>query len=338
MTIREYSKRLGSISPGQFQAALDRFELGQFIHAEAIPFGLFGQNVFVTSSAGEFVLRGAAHYDWQFPKEQFVANLLHAQTRVPVPYPYLLDDDETIFGWKYGYALMPRMPGLQLADAQVLKSLSFEDRQAIAHTIGENLHTVQQAQWQFSGQYDYTTRTIRAFEDDFGGWLVSELRRLLQLSISFETGTTRGDETWIESLIEETQAALSVPFPPVLVLHDYKEGNLTVTRQANRWQVSGLFDLMEALIGDGEYDLVRQLALYMEESDLSWAQAFLAGYQLNTPLRPGAAKRLALYLLYDRMIVWEYWLRPENVARWEYANRSAKAWISPYLDKLNTLL
>src|SRR5579872_2347774 len=81
----QYSKRLGAISPEQFQAALNHFGLGQFLSAEAIPFGLFGQNVFVTSSTGEYVFRGAAHYDWQFPKEQFVANLLHERTNVPVP-------------------------------------------------------------------------------------------------------------------------------------------------------------------------------------------------------------------------------------------------------------
>lgn len=45
-----YSQRLGVISDQQFQAALDRFHLGHFIKAEAIPFGSFGQNVFVTST------------------------------------------------------------------------------------------------------------------------------------------------------------------------------------------------------------------------------------------------------------------------------------------------
>lgn len=50
----EYSKHLGLISRDQFQAALNRFGLGKFLHAEPIPFGLFGQNVFLTSTEGEF--------------------------------------------------------------------------------------------------------------------------------------------------------------------------------------------------------------------------------------------------------------------------------------------
>jgi hygromycin-B 7''-O-kinase len=87
VTTSEYSKRLGSITTKQFQVALDHFNLGQFISAKAIPFGLFGQNVFLTSTAGEFVLRGAAHYAWQFPEEQFVAKLLHDKTNAPVSWP-----------------------------------------------------------------------------------------------------------------------------------------------------------------------------------------------------------------------------------------------------------
>ena len=82
----EYSKKLGVISDNQFQAALDHFNLGKFVNATAIPFGLFGQNVFLTSSKGEFVFRGAAHYDWQFPEEQFTAKLLHEQSKVSVPW------------------------------------------------------------------------------------------------------------------------------------------------------------------------------------------------------------------------------------------------------------
>ena len=68
MHTREYSKHLGLLSPDQFQAALNRFGLGNFLHTEPIPFGLFGQMVYLTSTDGEFVLRGRPHFPWQFPK------------------------------------------------------------------------------------------------------------------------------------------------------------------------------------------------------------------------------------------------------------------------------
>jgi hygromycin-B 7''-O-kinase len=338
MATKEYSKRLGFISDEQFQKALDHFNLGQFIRAEAIPFGLFGQNVFVTSSTGEYVLRGSAHYDWQFPKEQFVANLLHERTDVPVPWPYLLDTDETIFGWKYGYVLMPRMPGLQLADAQVQKTLSSEERKAIAYTIGENLREIQRVQWSFAGQYDLMTQTIQPFKMGFDGWLISEIRQQLQQSLSYNNGATPTDEKWVEGIIHNAQEALKVPYTPTLVLHDYREANLTVSKQTDGWKVSGVFDLMEGLIGDGELDLIRQMAVYMGEiNELTWAEAFLDGYRKHGALRPLADKRLALFLLYERMVVWEYFHRPANVSLWPIG-QSLEAWISAYISKLESLL
>src|SRR5918994_7521290 len=114
MAAREYSRRLGSIDDGQCRSALERLGLGEFVRTKPVAGGLFGQNVFVESTTGEYVLRGAPHYDWQLPSERFFARLLHERTRTPVPWPYLLDPGEDIFGWSY--ALMPRMAGLKPSD------------------------------------------------------------------------------------------------------------------------------------------------------------------------------------------------------------------------------
>jgi len=77
----EYSKRLGIITDKQFQKALDRLSLGKLIKAESVPFGNFGQNVFLNTTAGEYVFRGKPHSDWQFKSEQFMADLLHQKTK-----------------------------------------------------------------------------------------------------------------------------------------------------------------------------------------------------------------------------------------------------------------
>ena len=142
MTERMYSQRLGTLSETQFQAALDRFHLGRFMQAEPIPFGNFGQNVFVTSTTGEYVLRGQPHFWWQFPTEQFFTQQLYERTHVPVPWPYLVHSTSDIFGWSF--AIMPRMPGLQLADQQVKNQLGPAERQGIAQALGENLARMQE--------------------------------------------------------------------------------------------------------------------------------------------------------------------------------------------------
>src|SRR3712207_1733014 len=119
-----YSQRLGAITPHQFQLALTRFGLGTFVDATPVSQGLFGQNVFVRSSQGEYVLRGAPHYPWQFPKERFGATLLHERTQVPVAYPYLLDTATDIFGWPY--LLMPRLHGTSPADPHLTHAEQIE--------------------------------------------------------------------------------------------------------------------------------------------------------------------------------------------------------------------
>jgi hygromycin-B 7''-O-kinase len=334
----EYSKRLGTITPRQFQAALDRFGLGQYVRAEPVPFGLFGQNVFVTSTAGEFVLRGAAHFDWQFPKEQFIAQVLHERTDVPAPWPYLLDTDESIFCWKHGYVIMPRLQGIQLASAETVRALTAQDRREIAYVVGESLRHIQKATWRFAGQYDLASKTIKPFDGGFEDWLLGELRRFVDMSLSYNNGATQDDKMWIEDVIRAAESAMEHSYVTSLVMHDYKEGNLVVERHVGHWRVSGVFDLMEALFGDGELDLVRQLAAYMEEEDLTLAQAFLDGYQKDASVRPGAKQRLALYMAYDRVLVWEYFHRPENASTWWYEEKTITDWVGPYVAKLATLL
>ena len=39
------------------EAAMDRMGLGRLVATEAFPFGLFGQNLFVDSTAGRWVFR-----------------------------------------------------------------------------------------------------------------------------------------------------------------------------------------------------------------------------------------------------------------------------------------
>jgi len=63
MAAREYSRRLGSIDDAQFRSVLERLGLGEFVPVVLVADGLCGQNVFVTSTTGEHVLRGAPHYD-----------------------------------------------------------------------------------------------------------------------------------------------------------------------------------------------------------------------------------------------------------------------------------
>lgn len=285
------------------------FSLGDFVNATPITGGLFGQNVFVTSTQGEYVLRGVPHYPWQFPKEQFGATLLHERTAVPVAHPYLFDPTTDIFGWPY--LLMPRLYGLHAAANQ----LTIPEQLAIARALGQNLAQLHGLTWPFAGEYDLASNTIQPFAGGFAQWIIADVQRWLALALGHGSATTADDVHWTESVIDAAQAALAVECQPCFVMNDYNPGNLLVDRVHGTWQVTGLFDLMEYYFGDGEADLMRLIAIYLDgdqQVGRQLAHAFGTTYLEGRPTRPGFAERYALYMLRDRLIVWEYGIRPGN--------------------------
>src|SRR5437879_12341262 len=85
------------------------FELGDVISAEAMAGGLFGQNLALTTTEGDFVLRGNPHGHVQLTKERRVAQLIDENSSLPAPWPYEVTDDTEIFGWTF--AIMPPLDG-----------------------------------------------------------------------------------------------------------------------------------------------------------------------------------------------------------------------------------
>jgi hygromycin-B 7''-O-kinase len=326
MAAREYSRRLGSIDDGQFLSALERLGLGEFVRAEPVAGGLFGQNVFVASTTGEYVLRGAPHYDWQLPAERFFARLLHERTRTTVPWPYILDPDDDIFGWSY--ALMPRMPGLKPSDIAADEELTNDERLGMARAMGENLALMHVLNWPHPGRYDLATDTIVPLEESWTEWLAAEARRWLALARRHSDRTTDADACWIEALLRSSSDSLDEPFEPRFVMHDYGEHNVTFEQTDELWRVSGVFDLMEAFFGDSEMDLSRQTAFYLEE-DPDLAHMFLRTYLGLLPARPGFQERFPVYMLLDRLVVWEYAQRPQQEPWWE-PELTLREWAEPY--------
>jgi hygromycin-B 7''-O-kinase len=282
--------------------------------------------VFVASTTGEYVLRGAPHYDWQLPAERFFARLLHERTRAPVPWPYLLDPGDDIFGWSY--AVMPRMPGLQLSDLAAAEEITIDERFGMARSMGGNLALMHALGWPHPGRYDLTKDTIAPLEESWTDWVVAEARRWLTLARHHSDRTTDADARWVEHLLRSSCDALGEPFEPRFVMHDYGEHNVTFEKTNGHWRVSGLFDLMEAFFGDREMDLSRQTAFYLEE-DPELARIFLRTYLGLLPARPGFQERFPAYMLLDRLVVWEYAQRQQHEPWWD-PGLTLRKWAEPY--------
>lgn len=322
----EYSKRLGRIAPEQFQAALDRFGLGRFVRAEPIRFGNFGQVLFLSSTSGEYVLRGAPFFPRQFPEEEFFSRLLHEGPGVPVAWPYLLDRTTDIFGW--WYAIMPRMPGLQLEDREVAASLAPEDWRGIARALGATLARMQELTWPVAGAFDLESGTISSFPEGQDGWIIARIRDTLASAQEHTPRlTTPEDARWVEGVIARGREALRVPFIPRFVMADYKDQNVVVERTEEAWRVSGVFDLMGSYFGDGEAALPRQIARSLMR-DPALAGEFVRAYLAARPPRAGFAERFPVYVLDERLAVWE-WAQRERLVWWD-PDLMLREWAEPF--------
>jgi hygromycin-B 7''-O-kinase len=299
---RAYSKLLGVLTAEQMQAALDRFGLGRLLDARPAPGGLFGQNVLLSTSGGGYVLRGCP-YDGQLEKERYFARVIHERTQARAPWPFQIEESPEIFGWSY--ALMPLLPGVHLSDPDVRRTFSSDDRLALARAMGTHLRLMQEATWDAPGEYDFAAHAIVPIKQPFADWFIAKTRQWLDRCRQASRATIDADVAWIDTIIDAARNALAVPFVPVFVHTDYKEGNVVAERIDAGWRITGIFDTAEAYAGDGEYDLARAACDYGLQSE-TMLHAFVDAYAAGRPARPGSAERLALYILHDRLIIWEY--------------------------------
>ncbi len=326
MQQRKYSERLSTITYAQFQRALDAFDLGRFLAAEPVGQGLFGQNVFLTSTQGEFVLRGKPHYDWQFPNERLFVDLLHARTRVPVPHPYRLCSDRSIFGWEF--VIMPRLPGRNLADDPSEDAVPEAERREIAVAQGRTLAEAQRLTHPFCGRFDLDAGAIVPHAPDWATWFAGETLAYLERAASYNAKTPPGDLAWARDLVAGAVAAID-PFPPTFCMQDYKPSNMVIGRVDGRWQVTGLFDLMEAGFGHPEADLARMWAVYVECGRADLAYAFLNAYLPATARVDRLVRRWPLFVLRERSLIWEY-VQRTNGGWWDPA-WTFRQWVERYL-------
>jgi hygromycin-B 7''-O-kinase len=294
---RKYSERLGTIDPDQLQAVADEFGLGRVTAAEPADDGLFGQILFLSTTVGEYAIRGNPHGHAQLTKERLVARLIHEQSSLPAPWPYRVSENTDLFGWTY--AVMPRLPGTN--GSELWKTSDAEQRVALASACGEALARVHETTSPFFGPYD---AQLDAFTElaDFPAWMLGRLDAWRTACRAVDALSPEA-ERFIDSLIDECAEALAEPFTPVLVHHDFKPGNLNLETTRSGFAVTGVFDLFESYFADGEEDLVRMLWQVHSSEE---REAFVDAYAALRPLRPGAAQRLALYALADWLVVWEY--------------------------------
>ena len=304
----------------------DRFDLGRLVSAAPIPGGLFGQNVHLSTDSGAWILRGCPHYDWQFPKERFFARQIASRSSIPAPWPYLIEPSRETFGWSY--ALMPCLPGLQLSDPAVRARITPSEETSIAQALGTGLTRLHELTWAHPGAYSLQENDVVPYECSHRERVLGEIDDFVAQCGRLES-LTKPDLRWLRKLVDRNRNALDVPFQPTFVHHDFTASNVVMSRGAIAWSVSGVFDLMEAYVGDPEEDLVRSLFGYISRQP-QLAGEFLSAYANRRPLREDAERRLRLYMVRDCLLIWEFAHRFGK--EWAARAPDFRTWAKPYVD------
>ena len=335
----EYSTRLGVISDAQLRAATRKAGLGEFVSASPVTGGLFGQNVFLTTTSGDYVFRGAPHWfegqandAWQFPKEQLYADLLHAHTKVPVAWPQHLNDSCEDFPWPY--LIMPRLPGVCLSDPADRAALSDADALEIAGALGRTLVDLQNLRRDHAGDFDPDVQALVPYPGGYAQHLRTEIENqaaAARLNQSF----TAEDDNWVADLFATDAEQASESTLATFVHNDYHLGNVLLERANTGWRVSGVIDLMTCNFGDPATDLVRQSCDWLDRAPLC-AQAYLDAYRQAEGRANPTPARLALLVAYERLLIWSYFTRPE-VAHPAFKRQTFRGWAEPYSHRLSKM-
>jgi hygromycin-B 7''-O-kinase len=313
--------RLGSLSASRLQDGLDRFGLGRLLWAEAATTGNFGQNAFLDTDQGRYVLRGNPLFPGQFAKESFFATVFHDHCSVPAPWPYHYEPSIELFGWPF--VIMGRMEGRQVADQELYASLTLSERGELAQSLGATATMISAVPGEITGHWDAESDAIVPLEAGWGGWVRVTVLEILDRALA----VTAEDRAWVVGLLDDATDALADPFAPVLLHGDYSRQNVTAAPVGGRWTITGVYDLASAHYGHPDEDLIRQFASYLDHDPdfaLPFLEAGLSGRQ------DFDRDRFRALVVLERIMIWE-WAKRAGTGWWPQ-DIPFRPWLSRYLD------
>ncbi|MEC0091464.1 phosphotransferase family protein [Paenibacillus macquariensis] len=303
MTTQIYfaSNKLGAITNHQLQLMLDRFSLGTLISSEKTALGIMGQTMNVSSSTGDYILKGNPLFFGQFLEERFFVDHLHQHTTLQVPSPYLIDETEDIFGWNY--SIMPRLPGIHMNAPDIQPFLTTtEDKEHLAELMANTL--VELHHWKVAqfGEFDPLTRTVRPFEGSYRTWLYSTIRYWINDATKYSIITAQ-DLIWVEHILQSSQNVFDDLHFPTFVMGDFKPENFLIHKHNDEWTISGIFDFTTSYFGDGLADLPKITTMYLENGEEALARKFLSSY-VNSTEHQTFRDRFRVHMLHNCALVW----------------------------------
>lgn len=318
------SNKLGEVTDDSLQKMLDKFNLGKLILSERTSYGVMGQTMFVSSTEGEFVLKGNPLFPGQFIEEKYFVENIEKRTGVTVPVSYMIDDSEDIFGWSY--SLMPRLQGEHL---HLLQTLTQEEKLEIAELVANTLLEFHSWKVDQYGELDTKKLTIKPFENSYTEWLFNRIRFWLDDAKKYSV-ITSGDEEWVENLLERAKDSFDKIASPTFVMGDFKSENFLLESKSTGWEMSGVFDFTNSYFGDGLSDLIKMITMYINNGEQDVARHLLSVYFEGREYNEAIKLRIKVHMLQQRVLDWGC-AKAMDMVTWD-DGLSFSDWVEYYIE------
>jgi hygromycin-B 7''-O-kinase len=220
-----------------------------------------------------------------FMRDQYLseqATLKHIGGQVGVSTPELVAQGG-IGDWPY--VVMTQLPGVDLKT--VWPSCSEADKCRILLAVGRLIARVQAI----------PPGPLALLEPAWPAFISQQLERCRRRHE--QLGLPQHLLLQIEPYLERTRHVLPDVFPPVVLTGEYTPENLLVTRHGARWQLSGMIDFGDVMVGFSEYDLLGP-STFMASGNAEQLRALFRGFGVDAAAAPGLSERLMRLCLLHR--------------------------------------
>jgi hygromycin-B 7''-O-kinase len=219
----------------------------------------------------------------QYESERLTLRHLEGR-RLSVAIPRVVVDGEAD-GWPY--LVMTQLAGLPLS--AIWSACAGEEKRAILRSVGSLIAEVQAI----------PPGPLAALEPRWEGFVASQAERCR--SRHERLGLPQRLVEEIDGYLKETRDVIPEDFQAAILTGEYTPGNLLMSRAAEAWQISGLIDFGDAMVGFSEYDLLGP-STFLAAGDAGQVRALLSGFGYNevSSAAPGLSERLMRMLLLHR--------------------------------------
>jgi hygromycin-B 7''-O-kinase len=321
-------RALGPIPRERLQLAADRWGLGRVLSSEALG-GMYGNNIGLHTESGDWVLRGVVPplEPVMLRRERYFARLVHERASLASPWPYWIDESDTIFGWPC--AIMPRLPG------KVLHPAAKVQWSVIGRALGRATADLHGIILPRIGNWDAACDDIVSPNLSPAEWFAQRVRDLQQRVAETSSALDTASAALVDRLVSNALPNIG-EFEPAYVHGDLGIGNFVGERRADGFEFTGVFDLAGGYAGDPDEDLATPLWWPFYWGNDEAPRAFLGSYRAEHPPRPGEMARARAYVVVSMLANWETGRRMKF--GWYGECRTFREWALPLLEQVDAIL